>query len=131
MTKHILFFFDAQGFEQDVDSIKQLFPLFEDRDDLKIEAEFTSSPIEFKNLLPRYKLVFIDYGGIGYGSIEAMSRFFHRIVDDNPNKTFCWLLTMGRAWYEDEDLFNDCPNVKTLDNGELFEKLADVIKEFA
>jgi hypothetical protein len=131
MTKKVLFFFDLQGFDQDVENIKLLFSTFEDRDNLKIEAQFTSNPIEFRNLLIHYKLAFIDYGGVGYGSIESLSRFFHKIVDDNPNKTFCWLLTMGREWYGEEDLFAEYPNVKTLDNGELFDKLADAIKEFA
>jgi hypothetical protein len=131
MTKNVLFFFDAQGFDQDVENIKLLFPFFEDRDNLKIKAEFTSSPIDFKNLLLHYKLAFIDYGGVGYGSLESLSGFFRRIVDDNPNKAFCWLLTMGREWYGEEDLFTEYPNVKTLDNGELFDKMADVIKEYA
>jgi hypothetical protein len=131
IEKDVLFFYDAQGFERDKENIEIMFPAFEDQDDLKINAKFTSSPIEFKNSLQGYKLAFIDYGGAGYGSVEALSGFFHNLVEDNPNKTFCWLLTMGREWYGNEELFSECPNVKTLDNGELFEGLPPMIKEFA
>jgi hypothetical protein len=131
IEKNVLFFYDVQGFERDKENIETMFPVFKDRDGLKINAKFTSSLIEFKNSLLYYQLVFIDYGGAGYGSVEAFNDFFHNLVEDNPNKTFCWLLTMGRGWYGNEELFSEYPNVKTLDNGELFDGLSPMIKEFA
>jgi hypothetical protein len=131
IEKNVLFFFDINGFDRDVEGIEFLFPTFKERDDLDVHAKFVNNPVEFKNLLPSYKLAFIDYGGCGYGTLESLSRYFYRLAEDNPNKTFCWLLTMGKEWYGGEDLFENLSNVKSLDNGDLFEKMADVIKEYA
>jgi hypothetical protein len=105
----VIAFFDYMGYEEDKEDLKSIVYNFElEYPEKKISLYVTDNESDFASHLSSGCLAIIDYGALNFsgqsGLKDSYDRFMLNIIENNPTITFCFKLTMGNEWYQD-DLF--------------------------
>jgi hypothetical protein len=116
--KNILVFFDQHDYTGDeFKEFQDSYKVFLSKNRKKQQTttfKFIDDRIALVKDCPFYDVVFIDFGGMGYGSVELFVNIIENKIADNPNTEFIILCTMGIDWYKGY-FEKEYPNLKYFD----------------
>lgn len=111
-------FFDFVDYDSDVADIQMNVLNYNGDHDDKIQYVPCKSEDEFVSNLRSGCIALVDYGAIGCsgqsGLFEHYNKWMLKVIEEHPSIQFVYILTMGKEFYNHDELF-EFPNVSTID----------------
>ena len=123
MKIRICAFFDFQDFEEDKEYFEKALERFNDSHEYAVENVLVTSDVqELREKTASCDVCFIDFGGLDCGGMSGLMdstiRTFEKLIMENENKIFVFILTMPVEFYVDEDILKQ-PNVMKMEKCDL------------
>lgn len=127
-------FFDLFDFDDDKDYIENVISSLNQELKAHINNVIITSCIdEFENVVPNCDICFIDFGGLDCCGasvlLDSTIRCFEKLIEENENKFFVFILSMPLEFYLNEDILKN-PNVIKTDRCDLKECIKQILKKF-
>lgn len=127
-------FFDLVDFEEDKEFFENVISSLNQELETHINNIIVTSYVdEIENVAPNCDICFIDFGGLDYGGasllLDSTIRSFEKLIKENENKFFIFILSMPLEFYLNEDILKN-PNVIKADRRNLKECIKQILKKF-
>lgn len=128
-------FFDLVNFDEDKENFENAIKSLNRDLGRKVidNVLITSYVDDFEDAVPNCDVCFIDFGGLDCGGmsglLDSTVRHFEKLLEENENKFFVFILNMPIEFYLDEDLLNR-PNIIKADANDLKLVVTELLKKF-
>jgi len=133
MKHRVCAFFDFQNFEEDKEDFEETLERFNASHGYAIENVLVTSDVqELRKKISSCNVCFIDFGGLDCGGmsglLDSTVRAFEKLIIENENKIFIFVLSMPVEFYIGEDILKQ-PNVMKMERWDLQEGLQNIFSK--
>lgn len=133
MKIRVCAFFDFQNFEEDKEDFEEGLKLFNASNGYAVENVLVTSDVqELREKISSCDVCFIDFGGLDCagmsGLLDNTVRVFEKLITENENKIFVFVLSMPVEFYIGEDILKQ-PNVMQMERYDLDECLQNIFSQ--
>ena len=133
MKHRVCAFFDFQNFEEDKEDFEETLERFNASHGYVVENVLVTSAVqELREKISSCNVCFIDFGGLDSGGmsglLDSTVRAFEKLIIENENKIFVFVLSMPVEFYISEDILKQ-PNVMKMERYDLQEGLQNIFSK--